>query len=1016
MAENDSLKFALESYAAAIAYYKAGHFAKAHKKMREYQRLVEYATFQTVDTRGEDPGHAAVIIVTRDRGDDLIACLASLKNQQESPFETIVVDNGGRQPLRDVLSSEKLLLVECPAPFTPSEARNIGAFHARAELLIFLDDDGLAEPGFVQSAVHAFAEHPFLGIRGRILPKSADADQSLAGLYDLGAYPIPALLDIEGNIAVPKPLYRAAGGMNPLLFGAEGLDLTARLLEANPAGEVYYWPKMVIRHDYADGDRLVAKRERQALVNEYFRVMNPRVLKIKAHYTGVHRAARKQAPGFSPGRITAKITTVARDMGLALKGEKNLTSRKATPDPETEGFSHSGDFAFRPFTDSETAALLKNVQVLETELEITRKSIAFRMGHLIREALASPSRQGLLLPVRLARLVKEYWTRPENFDFGAVQKPRVIGRGLRNRMVYTQPGRQEHRFALFDEFRPHRQTRNSSLRIACIAAPWMQACLAPEANVEPLRVDTWQTALHANRPDFVLVQSLLEKTDHWPEKCAAIDDSPAQLANMIAFCQGQGIPTVFWDTEDHVHFPLFRNIAPLFDQVFAADPRSVEAYSRLLKKNAVALSPAVQPVLHNPFTSEDDNYSGFTFILDGWADLLEYPAESDALRPLLREGLHIVESRYRLMANKLEDLPGFEENIMGCISDGQRLSALRHYKVQLMLAKTLSTPLARSWRALEALACGCSVVMSGAISSAIPDGLVVRAANDPAMRDKAVELLKDETGRQKQLHLARRTLYGAHTYAHRIGTICHTLGIRHDWAPCPLASIVLPTKRPELIAACVEKFHRQNYPNKELIIVVNTDAADMDKIRVASGESADVRVTQLHQEKNIGVCLNFGIDQARGKYWFKMDDDDFYGPNYLLDMVQLAETADFHIMGKPTAFVYLESEDKVYLRNKARNVAFTIGSPHTLHLCGATLAGRRDRFPGFSESHRACVDTDFVESGKASNRALLCADIWNFVAFRAADKGKHTWRHDDEGIKKNAVLFCEGLQLEKVMI
>ncbi len=190
----------------------------------------------------------------------------------------------------------------------------------------------------------------------------------------------------------------------------------------------------------------------------------------------------------------------------------------------------------------------------------------------------------------------------------------------------------------------------------------------------------------------------------------------------------------------------------------------------------------------------------------------------------------------------------------------------------------------------------------------------------------------------------------------------------------------------------------------------------MDKIRGASGESGDVRVTQLHQEKNIGICLNFGIAQARGKYWFKMDDDDFYGPNYLLDMVQLAETADFHIMGKPPAFIFLENEDQIYLRGSYNRSQFTIGENLDAHLCGATLAGRRDRFPGFSESHRACVDTDFVESGKASDRALLCADIWNFVAFRAADKGKHTWRHDDEGLKKNAVLFCKGLQLEKVMI
>jgi hypothetical protein len=46
----------------------------------------------------------------------------------------------------------------------------------------------------------------------------------------------------------------------------------------------------------------------------------------------------------------------------------------------------------------------------------------------------------------------------------------------------------------------------------------------------------------------------------------------------------------------------------------------------------------------------------------------------------------------------------------------------------------------------------------------------------------------------------------------------------------------------------------------------------------------------------------------------------------------------------------------------------------------------------------------------------MCGDIWNFIAFRAGDKSKHTWRHDNENLTKKAVSFYEGLKLDKIMI
>ncbi|MFW6224394.1 MAG: hypothetical protein ACOC4R_01910, partial [Bacteroidota bacterium] len=55
--------------------------------------------------------------------------------------------------------------------------------------------------------------------------------------------------------------YREIGGFDPLLFGHEGAELTHRLMERFPDKGIYYWPGMVIFHDYAQAERLDTKKK-----------------------------------------------------------------------------------------------------------------------------------------------------------------------------------------------------------------------------------------------------------------------------------------------------------------------------------------------------------------------------------------------------------------------------------------------------------------------------------------------------------------------------------------------------------------------------------------------------------------------------------------------------------------------------------------------------------------------------------------------------------------------------------
>jgi hypothetical protein len=661
--------------------------------------------------------------------------------------------------------------------------------------------------------------------------------------------------------------------------------------------------------------------------------------------------------------------------------------------------------------------LERKIQILEHELAATKKSFSFRLGQVLVEAARSPLRRGLLLPIHLFQLIKSYFTKstPKNKAPGEDIQPPGPGFKVRNQKQYSRPGREEHKFQVFDNFQPMTSRKNSSLCIACMGDEYLLDCLEFEADIIRLYQGTWKTQLEERKPDFLLAQSVLSQGQSENGTLAAITDWP-ELKNILFYCRKKGIPTVFWDTEDSVHVSHFISAARLFDRVFAADPQSVSRYQELLSKPVDLLPPAVQPALHNPLKQAGVEQTECTLLFDGWSDILEYPTEFDFLILLLDKGLHIVESRYRLVANKLDDLPRFRENIMGCITKAQLLNALRHYSVLIMPEKTLSSSLSRSWRALEAVACGCSVVANTKGLGRIVDEFIVCSEDNESFQEKILQLLGDERERTLTNLVARRKIFSAHTYAHRIKQICQSVGIRHDWEEHPLVSVVTPTKRPDLISSCLEQFQKQSYPNKELIIIVNRSDVDFKAIQVQAEKFSHVRVYQIHEEKNIGTCLNFALSKARGKYWFKMDDDDFYGRNYLMDMVHLAESADFHIIGKPTSFIYLEKDHTTYLRNRAFENQHRIGNTMMPHLCGATLGGKRKYYTGFSEEHRACVDSGFVDQAMARNEIIISSDIWNFNAFRATDKNRHTWRHNDDNIIQNSTFFAQGTAENEIMV
>src|ERR1700730_10416153 len=128
----------------------------------------------------------SVIIPTRDRFPQLVACLEALTAQDfpKEKFEVIVVNDGSRSPVPSSVSSFQnrlsLTVLSHARSSGPSVARNRGGTSGRGEFLAFTDDDCTPAPGWLARLADRLAASPNQLNGGRVINALTDNNYSAA--------------------------------------------------------------------------------------------------------------------------------------------------------------------------------------------------------------------------------------------------------------------------------------------------------------------------------------------------------------------------------------------------------------------------------------------------------------------------------------------------------------------------------------------------------------------------------------------------------------------------------------------------------------------------------------------------------------------------------------------------------------------------------------------------------------------------------------------------------------------
>lgn len=130
----------------------------------------------------------------------------------------------------------------------------------------------------------------------------------------------------------------------------------------------------------------------------------------------------------------------------------------------------------------------------------------------------------------------------------------------------------------------------------------------------------------------------------------------------------------------------------------------------------------------------------------------------------------------------------------------------------------------------------------------------------------------------------------------------------------PSVTMILATHRPDFLHRIVEMLSQQTYPVLELVVL--THGFDLDD-HIGSHLS-ELRYPVIHQEipshRNLGEVLAAGTSVASGELITKIDDDDFYGPEHVWDLVTARMYSGAQIVGKALDHIYLAAQDRTVFR------------------------------------------------------------------------------------------------------
>jgi glycosyltransferase involved in cell wall biosynthesis len=207
----------------------------------------------------------SVVIPTWNRADLLALTLDKIQNQTvpRDFYEVIVIDNESSDHTQAVLEQKSRTFSNLKA-FSQSKrgaaaTRNIGIRAAKGEIVLFIDDDILAEPNLIEAHWKYHQTHPGSSIVGGVVTPWKDCtdpflrylrDRGIFNPYSIACGPMDFSYYHTGNVSTPRAVLNDVGGFNEqfAIYGMEDIELGYRI--ERHGSRIMHGPEAKALHQY----------------------------------------------------------------------------------------------------------------------------------------------------------------------------------------------------------------------------------------------------------------------------------------------------------------------------------------------------------------------------------------------------------------------------------------------------------------------------------------------------------------------------------------------------------------------------------------------------------------------------------------------------------------------------------------------------------------------------------------------------------------------------------------------
>jgi hypothetical protein len=201
----------------------------------------------------------------------------------------------------------------------------------------------------------------------------------------------------------------------------------------------------------------------------------------------------------------------------------------------------------------------------------------------------------------------------------------------------------------------------------------------------------------------------------------------------------------------------------------------------------------------------------------------------------------------------------------------------------------------------------------------------------------------------------------------------------------PRVSVLLATRRPDMLAFALRQVARQRNVDFELIIAAHGFEPSPGQLREFTDRStAPLTVVPVDTATPFGAVLNKAADRSSGDLLLKVDDDDWYGPDFVSDLLLARSYSGAGLVGAFPEITYLEPLE-ITIRRAGPTESYN------MHVAGGTLLVSREVFRaiGAFRATRKYVDASLIRSVHHSGAGVYRTHGLGYV-LRRQDSG-HTW-------------------------